>query len=835
MWERAARAGPGATGSPAWLRAAGEDIRAAQAEALGGIEPLLALRCGLATGMSALEVRVAARGRPPVLLVLPAADLRAAVFRGTDPLAVVAHAFVARDRPLPPADQLGLAPHAPPRIPAAPDAAGADLAARITAALAAKLDVVVVGDEGSGKAVSAARAARLFSAEGGAAVWIDLRAGAKSPPTVVWELLRLPRHDRVLVVVSRRALVAGFQDTRTIISRLRHAFDLDLRLLTTDTPSAVAAMPALYGFYEQVPVRQPVAMPGQDAAVMYWFACLGLFGIQPLVAVADRRYHPEQLHRLQQRELIHLTAVDGQVYYRLGAGVTPTALVAGQAGLPGRAAPGELIWAYLKMAGADAGRAPLEQLDLVGFPGRDGHARVEGSRNLTFSWELLYRLGEQLDRYCATNPDWDDNVGAAVFAAEALAELGHAEQWRRVAGFVRGRLSYDVPGELPRATGGPTLEEGDFARIQANMIAEDAFLGARWPAPLLGTGIDKARFHSTWMLGVLLGFEGSALERSPGRLDALLATAQRHCAADGHFYPRRVPWVTARIVLGLCGAGLTYATDDVVRRACDWLVRPVREGGAYAEWWKGGTGSWNRDEATTAMCVVALLRAGAPAGEEVGKAVVWLRSRVGEWTRPGREIDLALALEAILLGAHDWQSSYGRLLNLLSWANEEFRGGLRDLGLPEGTLRAPFAAAQLAALVRVAVSREAAALVEPAAPAAERRPAPVEPRLPAAAGMRLRPSVTHWREVTRQIEEQLEAQVQRRRAVLRRAVPGGMPIVQAAYDQYTAQLALCRELREQLRERTPADVVERLIELGDTVCGTGWNGGLSYDDEAWPR
>jgi hypothetical protein len=541
------------------------------------------------------------------------------------------------------------------------------------------------------------------------------------------------------------------------------------------------------------------------------------------MTVVRRRFDPAVVDRLAEGATPYLVARSR--HYTLHHDVDALALISRA---EGARPPGDVIWEYLKLIGTDAGSDLLRQMDEGDFP-----LTSEAAVSSFFSpaWDLLFQLGETLDQRSDVDPTWGDNVGAAVFAAEALAELGHREQWSSVAGFVRRRWSYERPGELPEVRGEPTSEAQDFDEIRRCMVVEDQYFSMVRPPMPPCDDIDFDEFHRTWMLGVLLGFEGTALDRSPELIDALKRTAAAVIHRDGYFYPRRVPWVTARVVLGLCRVGLTDQ-DDVVRRACDWLKRPVRDGGAYGEWWKGGTGSWNRDEATTAMCVAALIRAGQVNAPEVRRALAWLGARSGEWTKTDREIDLALVLEAILLGAPEWRSSYSRLLNLLHWANRETRRQAADQAeprfVPEGALRVPFAAAQLAALVRAAVGREADAL--------RGRPAgwqPIRQRTPESETepsgyVRPLPSAARWRQRAQDIDSTLTGRINKRQAILRRARDDAASEHREQERIERQQRERCLRLSEQLADHVPRQVLDELVVLGRTVCGAGWDDGLSY-------
>src|SRR5262249_7300961 len=156
-------------------------------------------------------------------------------------------------------------------------------------------------------------------------------------------------------------------------------------------------------------------------------------------------------------------------------------------------------------------------------------------------WEQLHRLGRQIDRDSTEVPTWDGRLGAAVFAAMALARLHYEETWDLVAKEIRARWRYDGDLRQPAWVDERSADYDDFRKIKSMMEEEERQLGAApHLAGLTARNIDLDRFYRNWALGLLLGLEGTApaSRHEQGRIDALVAIAQRAQDADGSFYPR---------------------------------------------------------------------------------------------------------------------------------------------------------------------------------------------------------------------------------------------------------------------------------------------------------
>jgi hypothetical protein len=244
------------------------------------------------------------------------------------------------------------------------------------------------------------------------------------------------------------------------------------------------------------------------------------------------------------------------------------------------------------------------------------------------------------------------------------------DEWELVASYIRSRWQYsDQPDHLPAPTSGDTAEADDFREIKRTMAEEDQIDPPR--PGRSAAEMDEHRFHRNWVLGLLLGFEGRALSPRPEDLDLLIDMASESQLADGSYYPSRVPWVTARVLLGLTANSANSRAIALINESARWLRTPEPDGPLSYGVWRARTGSWNTDLQMTAMALLALGRAGfAPSDPAVRAGMTYLRQGRSEWYRPGKEIDCAQAVEAALVLGGSWRDYDAELRSLLTWAQD---------------------------------------------------------------------------------------------------------------------------------------------------------------------
>lgn len=280
----------------------------------------------------------------------------------------------------------------------------------------------------------------------------------------------------------------------------------------------------------------------------------------------------------------------------------------------------EIAMEYLKNEGTEQIYSMLERLDLV---------LTMGSHMLGNIWKAFTNARGALFLQVDRDNTWGNNVASMIFCANALQAISFDKQanllWRSVADAIRklwrpaeDLLSIEYIGAQTEYPYGITSEICDFEEIKNRMIEEDG--KNSFDKSMKGTEIDYKRFHNNWVLGLLLDFEGKAVDGRDDIRNAYIECAKKMQLPCGGFYPQRVSWVTARIIMGLCECGLDYQNSPLVRRACDWLVEQFvkqhnliwKQSFMTCGGWISGTGTWNTNEQATLMCLSALLMANYP-------------------------------------------------------------------------------------------------------------------------------------------------------------------------------------------------------------------------------
>lgn len=558
-----------------------------------------------------------------------------------------------------------------------------------------------------------------------------------------------------------------------------------------------------------------VSLGSGELAVLRHLACLGMFEID-----AD-----EALFDADSRQSIHSLLSNGvcrrngpYVYFghrtvaRLLVHHLDSNRLIGDTSSPVRVAV-----RYLREAGPTQLKVTLDRLDLISIAGSDDQF---GAAFLARCWTALNVLTHHLARQVEEDPSWGDNVASAVFAAEAFAEVGMYTEWRACADYVRGRWLTPTSELLPRHTEGATHESDDFTAIQQRMIQEDSEDPVdEWQQ---GADVDLDRFHRTWVLGLLLGFEGKALDRDPERLSALLRMAEESLDATGGYYPARVPWVTARVLIGLAACGRTVQVSEVATRAAGWLrtrppAGPARIGGI----WRSGTGTWNTDLQITALVLLSLGRAGVdPADRVVKSGLQRLRSGRNEWYRPGKEIDAAQGLEAALVLGGQWREYEPELRNLLQWCQDSRSWSeTRELAsvTQDESSKVPAVASALIAVIWETVRSELPLLLQGLVGEGDTgADAHIEAQL-----------VRSERELNN-LKKHIEAEVQNRRLVIARG--NAASAIREAFDQWNGFLVVAEGLKQRLSDLrvTPdgpatATLVSEVDALGLATLGDAYS------------
>jgi len=280
-------------------------------------------------------------------------------------------------------------------------------------------------------------------------------------------------------------------------------------------------------------------------------------------------------------------------------------------------------------------------------------------------WHAFLAVLERIERQQRMDPTWGGDPSSAMFAAQALARVGKTETALLSVEFLRKhwRIEDDnVAIDLDVFS-----TQRDFHKIIDAMRDEDIAIGQ--PKFPFAT-IDRDRFHRTWLAGVILCSEGAS-ELVSLATQRLVAATEREAEEHGNFYPARVPWCSARVLLGLASLGRTIHNSSAVQRCVEWLLRDERNDGArHAGIWRGGTGIWNSPLETTSLVLLALKSVGYDTSTE-RLAHQFLLDERPRWTALGEELDGAVALHAYLETGGNFPDIADSARELSVWARGE--------------------------------------------------------------------------------------------------------------------------------------------------------------------
>lgn len=598
--------------------------------------------------------------------------------------------------------------------------------AMIVSALERRQDVLLYGRSASGKTVAARNAQRTMIRLGVATYWLDLSDPDASFSDFVVALAQLPASRRVVLFIDdAQAMPAeaeriqrlqdiagrfpelGFQVVLIVWESARRAFSESwpsiqpvhvvpdkamnavLQPLSGVDAAARDQLQALVGgdliaaatavrFFEreqrfatsdELALEEldalcgPSSLSADAASVLLHASALSQFEIDVAEAYL-LTLSAGGLSELQRMRVLRRAGYYFTVGHRSTARLVHKALLLRYPTLAHRAVePARLALEYLQSTTPAQLVNTLDRLDIAAL--KKSGSEQHGTRFLGSLWSSLQTLLRLLDRSAQKDPTWRDDTGSACFAARTLSDFGK-DSARATVEHIRRRWTLQTDFAVPEPVAPAPNERKDFVEIERRMAAEDD------AGPIIGVEraneIDFDRMHRTWAVGLLLALETAPGATDGARLQRLKLLATNIALPNGAFYPERVPWSTARVLIGLSQAGETYQTSQTVADACNWLLRYRPHGPFDYGAWEPNTGGWNSIVGTSAMCLNALVRCGVSSSqEEMDLALNYLMQNRSEWGRPGGEIDAVFAIEAFLLAGYAWREFTPELRRLIEW------------------------------------------------------------------------------------------------------------------------------------------------------------------------
>lgn len=242
----------------------------------------------------------------------------------------------------------------------------------------------------------------------------------------------------------------------------------------------------------------------------------------------------------------------------------------------------------------------LERLDLNNIK------LTNNKKILKTLWNTFTYLEERLYTQINNDLTWNNNLYSLVNVCNTLAYMEFDE---------RAKVKLDIEKNYVDQVCGindfnkfvkykVSTEQIDFIQIVKAMEEDDKY----FPSSERHDKIDQDKFYQTYTIGMMLGLE-TCFNNNSEKINKYIDLIKNMQETDGSFYPRRVPWVTARTIISLTKAGLNYENSEIVKKACDWLLSDKNKNFSNGEW-KSGTGYWNTNINVTLLCLEALINAG---------------------------------------------------------------------------------------------------------------------------------------------------------------------------------------------------------------------------------
>lgn len=255
-------------------------------------------------------------------------------------------------------------------------------------------------------------------------------------------------------------------------------------------------------------------------------------------------------------------------------------------------------------------------------------------------WNLMYEFQNNLKRQTKIDPTWENTPSSMYFVISTAKMLGVVDEYKEVidalcSNFSLSNEQVDVRYDILQTT-------NDFVKIKERMIEEDKnTCSAEYE---LGIDIDLVEIHKNWLYGLLIGLKGvlrdNGYQELINKIELEIIQSQQN---GGYWYPKRVPWVTARILIGLAEAGYSIK-DECIYKGVKYLLNQIKD-----RHWDAHTGGWNNGFETSSLCLEALIKCGLDCEKDLPKDVTeYLLENSQIWMSENYEIDGATTACALL-------------------------------------------------------------------------------------------------------------------------------------------------------------------------------------------
>lgn len=255
-------------------------------------------------------------------------------------------------------------------------------------------------------------------------------------------------------------------------------------------------------------------------------------------------------------------------------------------------------------------------------------------------WSFMYKFQAKLKAQSKKDPTWNNTPSSMCFVILAAEKLGIVDEYVDVIEALCSKFSV-VSGHVV-INFNELITTNDFVHIKDKMLAEDKIIHP--PISEAADSINLDRAHKNWLFGLLIGLKSILIKYGHQDLiDAVEAELLSTQDPEGFWYPKRIPWVSARILIGLATAGFTK-TETCIRNGVQYIYST-----AHNYFWVANTGGWNNEYETTSLCLEALFKCGEDCDSEfITKAAELLLSKSSVWMKPEYDIDGVISAYALM-------------------------------------------------------------------------------------------------------------------------------------------------------------------------------------------
>lgn len=260
--------------------------------------------------------------------------------------------------------------------------------------------------------------------------------------------------------------------------------------------------------------------------------------------------------------------------------------------------------------------------------GEDRHTDILSVSPL---WNLMYEFQRNLSRQTKMDPSWENTPSSMYFVISTAKMLGVVDEYKDVVDALCSNFSISDGKVIIKYNLLQTTV--DFVKIKSRMIEEDKSQFSNQYES--GEEIDLEQIHRNWLYGLMIGLKDVLIEF--GYHDLISAIENELLALqnkDGYWYPRRVPWVTSRILIGLSEAGYSVS-NSFIKKGVEYLEDTINDNR-----WEAHTGGWNNEFETSSLALEALVKCGADYDKaNFKKVATFLLDTSSIWMSENYEID----------------------------------------------------------------------------------------------------------------------------------------------------------------------------------------------------